>query len=250
MNRRNAIGLIGSGLILAGCSGNGTTGIFNQPGPRVRAVDAYDGTSQLDWNVTGSTGVTFPAVNFGSASNGYSSPYEILNERGSQTISFYNPNSATVAIATATHDFVYGDKITAIAYNGAGAASDVIVLHDQTTDSTNGPNLRIVDAAAQTGSVDIFVTPSGQNPSGSPATLTPGTVSPAQSTSSYAYTPLSAQSYNVYVYPQGKDTGTALVTYPITVGGEDVWTLVLLDPTTNGNPPTILAIQDNNPNAG
>jgi hypothetical protein len=52
------------------------------------------------------------------------------------------------------------------------------------------------------------------------------------------------------LYPQGKDTGTPLLSYSLTVENTDAWTLVILDPVTSGGAPTILAIQDNNPNAG
>src|SRR5579862_1656214 len=256
--------LAGLGFLIAGCSGNSTNGTFNQPGPRIRAVNALDGVATADWQVTGQTNVNFPSVSYGQQSNTFSTPYVILNERGNQIVEFANASAPAVNVAAYPtqpqngppqyHNFTYGDKNTAIAYGGSGAAAGVVFLYDQTTNSTNGPNLRIVDAAQQEGSVDVFVTPSSQSQSGSPITLTAGSVFPTQGASTYAYTALNTAggpgTFTVNFYPAGHDTGAPLVSYPLTVGGTDVWTLVLVDPATSGGSPTVLALQDNNANAG
>lgn len=249
MHRLALFAAAGLGLTVVGCSGNGTTGVFNQPSPRIKVVNAVDGASVLDWEVTGQSNLTFPPVQFGTCSGTATTPYVILNERGTQQVEFLSPSNLNTPIATTTHDFTYGDKLDDIAY-GSQVNASTVLLYDETSNSNNGPNVRVVDGARQIGSVDMFISPQGTAPSGTPTTFSAGGVFPAQ-VGTYTYSPLpNPGSYTITLYPQGNDTGTPLLTFNFTVASTDVWTFVILDPVTTGGNPTILAIQDNNPNAG
>ena len=252
MQRKIGFVILGLAAVLVGCSGNSTSGggLFNQPAPRIRAINALDGVSTASWSVTGQNNITFPAIPFGTVTGSVLTPYVILNERGQQTVNFYNSAAPTVVVASASHDFVYSDKITVVAYGSA--PGNTVTLTDQTTNSTNGPNVRVVDAALQTGNLDVFITPTGVAQAGTPSLLTPGSVYPAQNANgSYVYFSLPLPgSYTVNAYHQGADTGTPVFSTTLNVANTDVYTLVLVDPAPSGGTPSVLQIQDNNSDAG
>ena len=237
------------GLAVAGCGGNSanTGGIFNQPAPRLRAVNAMDGVTSGEVTVAGQ--IVSSAISYGGVSGTNANPYAILNQRGNETINFYSASNPAVVLATTSHDFTYGDVIDTIFFGGASSPK-AIQLYDNTQNAANGASIRWVDAANSSGTLDVFLTPAGSG-MGSPATFSPGEITPIQASASSTYSELvetTATSYTIAVYPAGHDSGVPLGQVTMTINPGDRWTFVLIDPATSGAQLQILAVQDNNAN--
>jgi hypothetical protein len=252
MQRNIGLAVLGLAAVLVGCSGNSTngSGIFNQPAPRLRAINAIDGVATADWVDSSQNNLTFPPIAYGAVTGSATSPYTILNEQGTQqTVNFYSSNAPTIAVASATITPYYTNKNTIVAY-GSESAGKTITLFDLTT-TQSAPTVRIVDASTLEGNLDLFITPVGLSQGTTPISIGPGSVYPAQSTGTYTYAALpSGGSYLVTAYHAGQDASAPVYNYTFTVTGGPVYTLVLIDSAYAGAAPAVLAIEDDNPNAG
>jgi hypothetical protein len=251
-----AFGLAGFAAVLIGCGGGGgsssTGGATNGNGggtpgtASVRAVNALDGVATATWSLPSQTGVSFPSVAYGSVSGTGATHYTTITASGSQAVDFDNSSAPSTVVATSSIDPLSQSKMTFIGYGTPGPNGQVVALYDQTSNATDGPEVRVVDAALDSGDLDVTISPTGFSEGTTPSPISPGAIYPTQATGTYTYQALPLPgSYTVDAYPRGHDTGTPVFTYVLNVSNTDVWTLILIDPATAGGTPSVLAVQNN-----
>lgn len=173
-------------LLCVGCgSGNSKT--------QVRALQASpDETTTL--NVLLDSTTLFTGIALGTPTS-YSSVAS-----GAHQLVVEPSNSSTAAINQAI-TLSTGTNYTLITAGYAASLVPMLLTDDTTTPSSGDFNIRIVNAAVEAGSVDIYILPPG---SADPST---GTVAPTISgltfTSSSSYQSLTAGTYEIVVSPAG-----------------------------------------------
>jgi hypothetical protein len=119
---------------------------------------------------------------------------------GSHTLQVEPSNSTTTAISQ-TITLNPGTNYTLITANYAVNLIPILFTDSTTAPSSGDFNIRIVNAAVEAGSVDVYILPPGsKNPSSGGVTPT---ISALGFTSSSAYQSLAAASYEIIVTPAG-----------------------------------------------
>jgi hypothetical protein len=216
--RLPAIGMVAAVIALSGCGGGGDDD--SSSNASLRLVNATLTHASLDLLVN--TAVAAPATATDKASAYVSPP------SGSVTLQINDAGGGT-ALATSLSTLTGGNHYTMVAYESGGAIKTVILNEDFVIPAAGVATLRIFDAAAEAGKLDVYVTTNactsltGVSPSYS-------FVSPTTTTS--VSLTQGAGTYNVCATAQGNQNDLRL-SQSITLAGAQVATVVMT-PTVGG----------------
>lgn len=220
---------------LVGCGGNSNTVIP----PEVRVINGLDGVPYATANV-GTTSIS-SSLSYATISGYPAKPYTQV-VAGPQTVTFASASAPAATLAGAIVSVLSGQSVQCIAYGNAGSTG-VVSLYNYLPPPVQAA-FRVVNASAQLGKVDVFVTVPGAALTGV-QTLTPGQVAPAQTGTAGVYTQLATAGLTeLRVYPAGNDAGTPLIDIQYNFELGTGWTLVLLDSPTAGGSPVVLQVED------
>lgn len=209
LNRVGLVAVVAAGLLLNLGSGGGE----DRTKAHVRLVNASGSYPALALKV-GDDNVT------GSAAYGESAAYADVDP-GSRTADVSRPGSATL-LSSSTVSVSRGDSYSVLAFDKAGTLG-TLLLDENTGQPDSGRALvRVVNAAADAGSLDVYVTGSGE-------TLNEST--PLQAAAAYgslgAFATLNSGSWRLRVTAAGSKTDLRLDVPAVAFDSRSVATLVL-----------------------
>lgn len=209
LNRAGLVAVVAAGLLLNLGSGGGE----DRTKAHVRLVNASGSYPALALKI-GDDSVT------GSAAYGESAAYTDISP-GSRTADVSRPGSATL-LSSSTVSVSRGDYYSVLAFDRAGTMSTLLL--DENTGKPDGGRalVRVVNAAADAGSLDVYVTGSGE-------TLAEST--PLQSAAAYGtlgnFATLNSGSWRLRVTAAGSKTDLRLDVPAVAFDSQSVATLVL-----------------------
>lgn len=212
-----AIGMVAAAAVVSGCGGGGSDSSSNAS---LRIVNATSTHASIDLLVN--TTVTASATAKDTAS-AYVSPAS-----GGVTLQINDAGGGT-ALATSVPTLTGGNHYTMVAFESGGAVKTVILNEDFAIPAAGVATLRLFDAAAEAGKLDLYVTANtctnltGVSPSYS-------FISPTTTTS--VSLTQGAGTYNVCATAYNSKTDLRM-SQSITLTGQQVATVVLT-PTSGG----------------
>jgi len=210
-------GVAALGMALAGCGGGGDS----SSSASLRVANATLTHPSLDLYLNGGASVAATVTDTVSE---YASP-----SSGSITVQLNDTGSGT-SLINSIRTLSGGQHYTLVAYESGGSVKTV-VLSEDTAAPASGATLRIVDAAIESGKIDVYITTNAcTNLSALSPALSFGTLT--------APTPLSvnqgAGTYNVCVTGSGNKADLRLSMSSITLTSQEVATVVLTPASSGG----------------
>jgi len=204
--------------VLAGCGGSGDSGDSGS----LRIINATQTHASLD--LYQSSSLALSATQTDTISGYANVPV------GSPALQINDAGGSTALLSTST-TITNGQHYTLIAYESGGAVKASVLTEDFTAPASGTGQLRIYDAAVDTGALDIYIT----DPATDLATVsTPTTVfsaqTYAQSSSLMAYAP---GTYRVRATVSGNKSQVLLDMPAVVLADQQVITIALT-PTTGG----------------
>jgi hypothetical protein len=224
-----------------------TTSCGSSSQAQVRMVHAIPNAPALDVDINGT--IDFPDILFDGfqPSSGYKSvPSGSVTiqafDTGTTTNPIFGTNGVTASLSGSTQYTV----VLAGLVNGAGTnALAVLQKTDNNTAPTSGNvEFRIIDASPSSpGTVDVFIVPPGTDIT-QPA-VTPQVSGLVYQQASPSYISLAAGTYSVIATTSGSKVPFISQDFPLPTAGM-IRTLVLVDNTGGGSPPSWLELSDLN----
>jgi hypothetical protein len=222
MNKPTSLlALVGLGIFIAGCGGNGSdgTGIIGNQNPRVRAVVAYPDTDDIDAFVEGE--LILNDAGFGTAST-----YQIF-DNGNRNVAFRDATSQGV-IDEITTLFEENKYYTVVATGSSGNRTIIPLTNGQLEAPGNDAKLRVIHAAEGTSPVDVYITdPSVNSLSG----VTPTFNDIVFEDGAVEYVVFPADTYRIRV--TGSNDQTTVIDTTITVEPNAIQTALLVESPTD-----------------
>lgn len=212
-----AIGTVATVVAVAGCGGGGSDSSSNAS---LRVVNATLTHPSLDLLVNTSVTATATAADAVSA---YVSP-----PSGQVTLQINNAGGGT-ALATSLLTLTGGNHYSLVAYESGGAVKTVVLNEDFAIPAAGVATLRIVDAAAEAGKLDVYVT---TNTCTNLTGVSPSYTFVSPTTTNSVTLTQGAGTYNVCATAQSSKTDLRM-SQSITLAGQQVATVVLT-PTAGG----------------
>ncbi|WP_159105833.1 DUF4397 domain-containing protein [Ideonella sp. B508-1] len=216
MKKRTLLGLM-AGLpltgVLSACGGN------NSGNAQVRLLNASPGYGSLDLYVNDS--LKCSGVAYGSVS-GYAG-----NDAGSFSMALTATGSSTELITT-SRTLSKDTHYTVVAYGWAGALKSALITEEEDAADSGKMSFRVVNAASDAGSVDVYLTASGDDlASSTPVQAAVG------AGSSTAYGTVATGTYRLRITAAGDTTTLLLDVDGVSFDSTGVYNLVVT-PTSGG----------------
>lgn len=215
-------------LVIAGCGGDGT-GITNNTNPRIRVVNALPGVDAVDVRVSGTT--VLDDATFGTVS-----AYKIT-DNGNRNVVFLDATSGGEII---NNESLYEENewYTVV---GAGSAGNrtFIRFEDVREEPVAGrTKLRVANADASVGPIDVFVTPVGEDDL---TGVTPTSDDLAFGDVTPSFVERDAGSYRIRIY--NADRSQLLADETVSIQSRQIRTVLVVD---SGADSDLIVLNDRN----
>jgi Domain of unknown function (DUF4397) len=146
--------IVATGFLTVGCGGGGNS--------KIRFVNASPNSPTLNILIDGKS------VNSGL---GFGFPTSYMSVSSGSRVLEFQPVGTTNDVVKATVNIASGTNNTYILENFLSNIRGAQYVDNQTTPTTGDAQIRVINAAASVTAVDIYLVPSGTNPTSVPATL-------------------------------------------------------------------------------
>ena len=218
--RLPAIGMVAAAVALVALAGCGGKGSGSSSNASLRLVNATLTHPSLDLLVNTAVAASATATDTVSA---YTAP-----PSGGVTLQINDAGGGT-ALATTVPTLTGGNHYTMVAYESGGAVKTVILNEDFAVPAAGVATLRLYDAAAEAGKLDLYVTTSACT---SLAGVSPSYSFVSPTTTTSVSLTQGAGTYNVCATAQGNASDLRM-SQSITVASQQVATVVMT-PTVGG----------------
>lgn len=167
---------------------------------------------------------------FGSIALGMPTNYTSIASGTDQLV--VEPSNSTTAAINESISLSSGTNYTLITAGYAASLSPILLTDDTGAPSSGDFNIRVVNAAVEAGSVDVYILPPG-SAAPSTGTVTP-TIGALTFTSSSSYQSLAAGNYQIVVTPAGFPVNTYINIASVSFSAGQNRTFVILPNGSGG----------------